>query len=527
MSFLEVSGWLQEGRYQSILVDTAPTGHTLRMLQTPELLRRWLDALDSLLAKHRYMREVFSRAEESDELDRFLQELVGAVQLMENLLRDPVRCRFIPVMLAEPLSVRETISMVQELARLQLPLTDLVVNRLYPENECPTCEEIRHRQLRELAGLVRNSALSRFLLWGLPLYPAEVRGQEALQTFWDGMTALSHEPLMPRAPAPLPPLVEAAGELSSPDTVFLLFGGKGGVGKTTLACATALQAAKEYRQKRVLLFSTDPAHSLADCLDLPVGPEPTVVFPGLTAVEIDAEAEFRTFKQQYAADLEEFLATISSNFDFTFDRQVMEKILDLAPPGLDEIMALAKILDYLTHDCYDLFVLDSAATGHLLRWLELPALIDQWLKAFFEVLLKYRGILRLPRFSRRLVAISQDLKRLSKLLGNSASAHLCVVSILTEMALEETLDLVAVCERIGIDVPTIFLNLATPASGCHFCSAIHRRESLMRQKFQEAFPGKAQIVIYQQGEPRGLPRLEALAQAMYVTAGKEAICYAD
>jgi len=521
MSFLEVSGWLQERRYHSVLVDTAPTGHTLRMLQTPELLRRWLSALDSLLAKHRYMRKVFSRSENSDELDLFLDDLTNSVRLMEDLLRDPLRCRFIPVMLAEPLSVRETVSMVQELERLQLPLADLVVNRLYPENRCRTCEDIRGRQFRELAGLFHYPALSRLFVWGVPLYSTEVRGGAGLQSFWDGMIDLNRELIVSR---PLPAVhhrVEAAIKLPAPAPVFMLFGGKGGVGKTTLACATALQAAEEYGDKRVLLFSSDPAHSLGDCLDLPIGPEPTVVFPGLTAIEIDAEAEFRTLREQYAADLEEFLANISDNLDLTFDREAMEKILDLAPPGLDEIMALSKVLDFLAHDRYDLFVLDSAATGHLLRWLELPALIDQWLKVFFEVLLKYRRILRLPRFSRRLVQISQDLKRLKSMLGNPVSAHLYVVSILTEMALEETRDLVAACERINIDVPALFLNLATPASGCRFCSDIYEQERLMRHKFQQAFPGKAQIVIYQQGELRGLPRLECLARAMYVSARQE------
>ena len=527
MSFLEISRWLQERRYDRVLVDTAPTGHMLRMLEMPQLLRQWLSALDSLLGKHRYMRGVFSRCQDADALDLFLEDMLDSVRRMEVLLRDSLHCRFVPVMLAEPLSVRETVSMVQQLESLHLPVTDLVVNRLYPENQCRICGEGRYRQQRELAGWSSHPALSRYLLWGLPLYPGEVRGAPALQGFWDNITQLSPAPPVPLWTRPLLPMVETALEAPSPDTVFLLFGGKGGVGKTTLACATALWMAREHRPKRVLLLSTDPAHSLSDCLDLPVGPEPTTVSPGLMAIEIDAQAEFRVLQEQYAADVEEFLAGISRNLDFTFDRQVMEKLLDLAPPGLDEIMALSKVLDFLAKGSYDVFVIDSAATGHLLRWLELPDLITQWLQVFFEVLLKYRSILHLPNFSRRLVEISKNLKRLKKVWTDPLRAHVYAVSILTHMALEETKDLVAACERTGIDVAALLLNLATPAGDCRFCSAISGHESLLKKKYQQTFPGKAQTVVYQQGELRGIARLQELAQAMYLGVGREVASHAS
>jgi arsenite/tail-anchored protein-transporting ATPase len=527
MSFLEISRWLQESRYDSVLVDTAPTGHTLRLLQMPELLRQWIGALDSLLEKHRYMRGVFGRSRDADELDLFLEELLGSVHRMEHLLQDALHCRFIPVMLAEPLSMLETVSMVQQLDSLHLPVTDVLVNRIHPGGQCRVCEDIHDRQCRELAGWSSHPVLSRCVFWGLPLHTTEVRGAPGLQEFWDNITRLSPVPPVRCRPHDrLEPKVDGAIAAPSPDAVFLLFGGKGGVGKTTLACATALWMAGEYRQKRVLLFSTDPAHSLSDCLDLPVGPEPTGVIPGLTAIEIDAEAEFRILKEEYADDLQDLLAGIS-NFDLTFDRQVMEKLLDLAPPGLDEIMALSKVLEFLADGSYDVFVVDSAATGHLLRWLELPDLITRWLRVFFDVLLKYRQILHFPNSSRRLVEISRNLKRLQKIWTDPLRARVYAVSILTQMALEETRDLVAACERSGIYVPAIFLNLATPAGDCRFCSAICRHESLVRKNYEQAFPGKAQAVIHQGGELRGIARLEELAQALYLGAGREAACHAS
>src|SRR5208337_165493 len=125
--------------------------------------------------------------------------------------------------------------------------------------------------------------------------------------------------------------VEAGIEWPPPQATLLLFAGKGGVGKTTLACATALHLAQDRAGKKVLLFSTGPAHSLSSCLGTPIGPRPKLVFTGVEAMEIDSESEFRALKKQYAGDMQKFLESISSNFDLTFDRAVLERILDLPP----------------------------------------------------------------------------------------------------------------------------------------------------------------------------------------------------
>jgi arsenite-transporting ATPase len=295
----------------------------------------------------------------------------------------------------------------------------------------------------------------------------------------------------------------------------LIFAGKGGVGKTTLACATAVRLAQEFPGKQVLLFSTDPAHSLAACLGANLGPQPVRLGPGLTAMEIDAPREFAALKRQYHQELEKFLQTAFENFDVPFDRQVMERMLDLSPPGLDEIMALVRVMEFLEKGRYDIFIMDSAPTGHLLRLLELPELVDQWLKTFFGLLLKYKLALRFPDLSHQLVRLSRDLKLLRNLWRDPARAALYTVTILTEMAFQETSDLLAVCGRLGVPAPVLLLNLATPAWDCPLCAALNRRETLIKDKFQQTFAGRHQTVIYRQSEPRGLKRLNALGQALY------------
>ena len=93
------------------------------------------------------------------------------------------------------------------------------------------------------------------------------------------------------------------------------------------------------------------------------------------------------------------------------------------------------------------------------------------------------------------------------------------------MALEETRDLVAASERLGIRVPGLFLNLVTPRSDCELCSALYRTESQVRQKFQQSLSGRDVTVVYRRGEIRGLGRLGELGKALYQGAHAESRAY--
>jgi arsenite-transporting ATPase len=516
MAFLEISRWVKEGAYDGIIMDTAPTGHTLRLMEMPDLIRKWLEALDVLLAKHRYMKKLFRGSYERDDLDHFIEVLAADVKEMEKLLKDHQRCRFIPVMLAEALSIEETLDLIRELQRLRIGVMDVVINRLYPESPCLTCRHIRACQLQELDRIFKEPVFSKLRIWGVPMYPEEIRDMESLRSFWAGLTKIAPSRGEDRlSPPPLTPRVDSPSPLPMPDMAMLVFAGKGGVGKTTLACATALRLAKTYPGKRILLFSADPAHSLADCLNMPLGTRPKQAAPGLWAMEMDATADFVALKNQYRKELAQFLSQLMPNLDLTFDREVMERIMDLSPPGIDELMALAAVMDFLTPEGYDFLVLDAAPTGHLIRLLELPGIIEEWLIAFFSLFLKYRKIFRLPGISQRLVRLSKDLKRLRAILRDPSRAALYGVSILTEMSFAETTDLVAACGRLEIPVPGVFLNMATPESPDPLCGSLFQRESAVREKFALTFPGISRPVVYRQIDPRGIENLEALGQILY------------
>ena len=522
MAFLQIVDWVEGRRYACIVVDTAPGGHTLRLLAMPTLIRNWLSMLDALLAKRRYMRKVFSRSESPDSLDLFLSKWWTSLRRMDKLLRDPARCQFVPIAIAEPLSVRETATLRKELRRWRIAVTDLVINQLHRPGAFATCLEANAREQEQIRQLW--SAKGSAAVWAVDLLADEIRGAELLSRFWDHALRTEGAPAVaPQVQGTRHPRVETPAVLPSHEIRLVLFTGKGGVGKTTLSCATAVRLARDFPEKRILLFSTDPTHSLSACLKVEAGPEPIHVVAGLSAMEIDAPAEFEALKTQYADDIEEFLQTVAAGFDLTFDRVVLEKMMDLAPPGLDEVMALTRILDLLVHDHFDLFVLDSAATGHFIRLMELPALIDEWLKTFFRVLLKYEHVLQLPGFSDQLVELSKNLKQFRKLLTDPAWAILNVVSIPTQMAWEETKDLLAACDRLGIVVPAIFLNLMTPPGDCDLCASLRRRELAAVKSFRQAFPKQQLTLVYRQGQPVGLEQLEELARGLYQTTSPELI----
>jgi arsenite-transporting ATPase len=428
-------------------------------------------------------------------------------------------------MLAEALSIHVTRAMLSELDRLGLPVREVVVNRLLPaQPDCPACAESTSRQTIAIEALTQ--VFSKYTLWGLPQFLEEVRGTERLLTVWE------HARPFP-SPFPLPmgertkergssahaltQAVEYPAPLPTASMKLLLFAGKGGVGKTTLACASALRLAEAWSGKEILLFSIDPAHSLAACMGREIGPQEVRVAPWLTVIELDAQAEYERLKQDYADELTGVFERVTgqAGIDLAFDRQVMERIMDLAPPGLDEILALTRIVDLMDRGRYDLFVLDTSPTGHLLRFLEMPELIEKWLRTFFGLFLKYREVFQLPRISQMMVELSKRVKSFRRMLIDSGQAALLAVTIPTEMAYEETRDLVAACERLGVAVPILFVNMVTPVSRCPTCSVLRREEDLVLGHYDAAFAGRHLALVFRQEEPRGLERLRALGRALY------------
>jgi arsenite-transporting ATPase len=155
----------------------------------------------------------------------------------------------------------------------------------------------------------------------------------------------------------------------------LLFTGKGGVGKTTTAAATALAAAES--GLRTLVMSTDPAHSLADSFDIELGDRPTEIAPRLEGRQIDAQARL----EEGWGDIREYLSRL---LDWAGVDDLEAEELTVFP-GLDELFALGDITQIVRDDRHDLLVVDCAPTAETLRLLSLPEVLSRYMERLFPV----------------------------------------------------------------------------------------------------------------------------------------------
>lgn len=153
----------------------------------------------------------------------------------------------------------------------------------------------------------------------------------------------------------------------------LLVTGKGGVGKTTTAAATALRLADDGH--RVAVTSADPAHSLSDSFDVPLGPIPTEVAPGCVAQQLDARARF----EEHWSEIRDWLLQV---FDWAGVGSVEAEELAVLP-GLDELFALTEIESLCASGDHDVVVVDCGPTAETIRLLSLPDVIGWYMDRLF------------------------------------------------------------------------------------------------------------------------------------------------
>jgi arsenite-transporting ATPase len=272
--------------------------------------------------------------------------------------------------------------------------------------------------------------------------------------------------------------------LAPPARRLLVFGGKGGVGKTTAAAATAIALAAHRRSGRVLLLSADPAHSLGDALEARLGDEERPV-PGaparLRARELDADRALGAARARYRHAVDQLFDALrgGSHLDPAFDRAVVQELIDLAPPGIDELFAMVAVTDALggqgNGEAPAVVVLDTAPTGHALRLLALPDAAREWVQALLAVLLKYRAVTGLGRMAEELVGMSKQLRGLEALLRDPARTAFVAVTRAADLPRRETERLLDELGALRIPVGALLVNAVTPP-GCARCRRLAARE---------------------------------------------------
>ena len=302
-----------------------------------------------------------------------------------------------------------------------------------------------------------------------------------------------------------------------PEVKLVMFGGKGGVGKTSMAASMAVHLARKHPDQKVLIYSVDPAHSLADSFGIEIGDrltpvqwsgdrgqgsenggqwsgdrgqrsvsndqqratsneQPATSNTNLFAMEIDSEHLLHDFIEDYRSIIRDAFDTWESMretiTELRFDRNVMAMFARTSPPGMNEVFALEKLTEFINEKKFDWYILDTAPTGHLLVLLEFPNLVRDWLSRAYRSLVKYQvqiALTNLKELGNRILKSTQLVNKIHEMLTDSHASQLVTVTIPEAMGVEETGRLLASVKNLGVPCSNIFVNMVTPPSDCSFC----------------------------------------------------------
>lgn len=295
--------------------------------------------------------------------------------------------------------------------------------------------------------------------------------------------------------------------------------GKGGVGKTTVAVATALHLADEGH--RVLVMSTDPAHSLGDALSMSLTNEPTPVAPGLDAMEVDAMAE----NDKAWAHLRTYLGRLLTRGGEV--SLATEEALLL--PGLGELFSLLRILDHASSGNHDVLVVDCAPTGETMSLLKYPERLDQMFRIALptkRALVRILGgpfekLTRIPmpqdQLFDDLLTLLDRLKRLGELLHDGDTTTLRLVTTPEHVVVDETRRAHTWLTMYGFIVDGVILNRIHPVEALSgYFAPWETAQAAGIQRVEESFPTLPILRLpLQGGEIYGLSALRDLGSLMY------------
>jgi arsenite/tail-anchored protein-transporting ATPase len=480
--------------YDLIVVDTAPTGHTLRLLSAPETVTAVAEVLGELQQEHRLIRERLARVGRPEAADRLIAALAAQAREVAARLRDRDQTTFVWVTLPEELSVAETGDGIAALDRAGITVSEIIVNRVLPDGgPCPLCDRRRADERAAIAALRRRFAKGR-VVRVVPAGTIEPRGLKALASLAlsraqsAGRKALSARQRSAgahySAPSPQPLALHGERMAAAATALFaeaslLFFGGKGGVGKTTVAAAVAARLARVDRNRRVLLLSTDPAHSLGDVFRAGVGDTAATIPgapPNLAVRELDAARALADRRAQFEGALDEIASAVGAAGAGAAISAA--GLMNLAPPGIDELFGVLSVVD--ARAAYDVIVVDTAPTGHALRLLEMPEAAREWVQVLLRVLLKYRSLVRPGQLAAELVEVSKSIRDLTALLRDAKTTSFIVVTRAADLPRRETERLLVRLRRMHLSVTALVVNARTLAPGrcarCRAVAAAERRE---------------------------------------------------
>ena len=307
-------------------------------------------------------------------------------------------------------------------------------------------------------------------------------------------------------------------------TTFIFVGGKGGVGKTSISSATALWLAEQ--GKKTLVVSTDPAHSLSDSLEVPIGHYPREIKTNLYAVEIDPDEAMAEKQNALEAQKDTASGDMLGGLDFLTDQ------MDLASssPGADEVAAFEVFLSVMTSNEYDVVVFDTAPTGHTLRLLSFPEVMDSWVGKLMKAkaalgnatnalknIIPFMDADEDIQTRQELEETKKQIDEAKAVLSDPDRTTFKMVVIPEEMSIYESERAIEALNKYNITTDSIIVNQVMPdISDCDFCHSRYmlqqKRLALIDQKFSNQVV--AEVPLFKD-EVKGQEKLLKLAEILY------------
>ncbi len=310
---------------------------------------------------------------------------------------------------------------------------------------------------------------------------------------------------------------------------IILYTGKGGVGKTSVAGANAIQLAKE--GKKVLVMSTDMAHSLGDSLDAKLEKEPKKIIDNLDAMEIDVVYESEKSWSHMKAYMKQML-TMRGDGGIE-----VEELLVF--PGLEELFSMFKILDYYEEGNYDVIIVDCAPTGETLSLLKYPAMLSDFLEKVLPAKRKsvkvagpvIEKLMKIPMPEDNVFDdieyVMDKLERLQNLMLNKDIVSLRIVTTPEKIVIQEAKRNFTCLHLYNYNVDAIIVNRIYPENAMqgYFSKwIVMQKDGLL--EINESFSEVPKFYLeLQKGELRTIPVLEEAAQKMFAATATAEVLF--
>ena len=463
MGLLEIQRLFSDQEYDRVVVDMAPSGHTLNLFELMDFLDEMLETLELFQEKHRYMSQTFSGKYTPDQADDFLKKLQQELSAGRKLLQNKESTACLGVAIAEPMSFVETKRFIEALDKLQISCGGIFVNQIVANTQ----DTDRVLEQQEVISKFTDLAGDR-PLWLLFEQQQELLGATNLSNLLDKLqppeayqvdSSMEQNISFPKGVEPgLPDFISLGRRL-------IIVGGKGGVGKTTISATIAYGLAEKYPEKKIRVISIDPAHSLGDAFGMSLGHEPQSLKSNLTAQEIDAQAVLDQFREDYLWELAAMMSGDNpdndSGIEIAYAPKAWRNIVEQALPGVDEMLSLLNAIALLEEQEEDLIIIDTAPTGHLLRFLEMPTALADWLAWIFKLWIKYQKVLGRTEFMGRLRKLRQQVVKAQKIFKDPTQTEFIGVTLAGAGVVAETKRLYSAIQEKGIPQNYLILNRFT------------------------------------------------------------------